>query len=129
MFQTGKDELKTCIEGQINATVFKDELEAAKKTGSMDEVFGKYCAKTPTIKKCVGKFTDTLRECLDTNERNTLNTTLDVLKKLGEFVCYNDGDRLASKVGELSHVGHKVIIIFYSVYRRKWSGVFTVTAR
>lgn len=95
--QRAKDDLKSCLENQVNATVFQDELEAAKKTGSMDEVFGKYCAKTPTIKACVKNFTDSLGECLDSGEKNTLNTTLEVLKKLGEFLCYNDGDRLASK--------------------------------
>lgn len=63
----------------------------------MDEVFGKYCAKTPEIKNCAKNFTTYLGECLAPSERSTLNTTLEVLKRLGEFLCYNDGDRLASK--------------------------------
>lgn len=96
VFQNAKDTLKSCLELQINATVFQDELEEAKKTGSMDEVFGKYCAKTPAIKDCAKNFTGYLRDCLDPNERGTLNVTLEVLKRLGEFLCYNDGDRLAS---------------------------------
>lgn len=78
-------------------TVFQEELKEARKTGSMDEVFGKYCAKTPAFKKCVKNLTDTLKQCLDDNEKSTMDTVLEVLKRLGEFLCYNDGDRLASK--------------------------------
>lgn len=63
----------------------------------MDEVFGKYCAKTPAFKICVKNLTDTVKQCLDDNEKSTLDTVLEVSKKLGEFLCYNDGDRLASK--------------------------------
>lgn len=63
----------------------------------MDEVFGKYCARTPAFKNCVKSFIDTLKECLEEGEKTTLNNVLDLLKRLGEFVCYKDGDRLASK--------------------------------
>lgn len=89
--------MKECIEAQINVTVFQDELKEAKKTGSMDEVFGKYCRKTPAFKTCIKNFKDPLKQCLDENEKSTLETVLEVMKKLGEFLCYNDGDRLASK--------------------------------
>lgn len=97
LLQNAKDTFKSCVEAQINVTAFQEELNEAKKTGSMDEVFGKYCARTPAFKSCVKNLTDTLKECLEEDEKATLNTILEVLKKLGEFLCYNDGDRLASK--------------------------------
>lgn len=97
LLQDAKDTLKSCVEAQINVTVFQNELEEAKKTGSMDEVFGKYCGRTPEFEKCANSFTDKLKRCLTEDEQKALDAALDVAKKLGEFLCYNDGDRLASE--------------------------------
>lgn len=89
--------LQTCFQNFINPSVLKDEVEAAKKTGSMEEVFGKYCRKRPQLIPCVQNFTNSLRPCLNDEEKNALNISIDIMKQLGEFVCYRDGDRIASK--------------------------------
>lgn len=62
----------------------------------MDEVFGKYCAKRTKMATCVQGFIDNIRLCLNTEEKNALNITLNIIKQLGEFVCFKDGDRIAS---------------------------------
>ena len=98
--QTASVSLKDCIQALGNVTVFHDELEEAKKTGSMDEVFGKYCAKTPQVKTCIRDFRVHLEACLDSTEKTALNTTLDIVRRLGEFLCYKDGDRLAMFIAE-----------------------------
>lgn len=89
--------MKTCLDGLINFETLKQEVEESKKTGSMDEVFGKYCKKRPQIRACIQKGIDAVTPCLDDNEKSALNITLNILKELGEFVCYRDGDRIASK--------------------------------
>lgn len=73
------------------------ELEEAQKTGSMDEVFGKYCNKWPQIYGCFDNATVYMRQCMDRNEEESFNKTLDIIKELKEFMCFKDGDRLASK--------------------------------
>ncbi|KAL3270156.1 hypothetical protein HHI36_009214 [Cryptolaemus montrouzieri] len=66
----------------------------------MDEVFGKYCRKRPQLKACSDKFLDKMKLCLAEDEKKSLNTVLDLLKELGEFACYKDGDRIAMFVAE-----------------------------
>lgn len=85
------------MKGLIDIEVAKNELEEAKKTGSMDEVFGKYCNKRPQAKECVLSFIDSIKPCLEETEKQALNVTLGVVKQLSEFVCFRDGDRIASK--------------------------------
>jgi hypothetical protein len=91
-----KESLQTCITNFVNVTVLANEVEESKKTGSMDEVFGKYCAKRSKVVTCVNSFISNLRPCLNAEENKALNVTLDILKQLGEFLCYRDGDRIAS---------------------------------
>lgn len=99
--KASKNNLQTCLQGFVDIEIFKNEVEESKKTGSMDEVFGKYCAKKPKISHCVKNFTDSLEPCLDVDEKNALNLTLNILRQLGEFVCYKDGDRIASTLHRL----------------------------
>jgi hypothetical protein len=95
--QGQKDELRACLEAHLNATVIQEEIEKSKKTGSMDEVFGKYCKKYPEIYACVEKVTDKVKLCLDPAEQETMNKTLKIVGELKEFVCFKDGDRIASE--------------------------------
>lgn len=92
-----KEELQECLENQVNTTEVQMEITEAKKTGSMDEVFGKYCKKFPEIYKCMANVTNNIRPCLEEAERETLNRSLELVQELKEFICYKDGDRIASK--------------------------------
>ncbi|RZC34399.1 DUF1397 domain containing protein [Asbolus verrucosus] len=93
-------EVQTCIESHLNFSQIQLEVEEAKKTGSMDEVFGKYCKKYPEIHQCLEGVTDKVRPCLDLNEQDTLNKTLEIVQELKEFVCFKDGDRIAMFIAE-----------------------------
>jgi hypothetical protein len=95
-----KDELRACLEAHLNATVIQEEIEKSKKTGSMDEVFGKYCKKYPEIYACVEKVTDKMKLCLDPAEQETMNKTLKIVGELKEFICFKDGDRIAMFIAE-----------------------------
>ncbi|XP_045474734.1 uncharacterized protein LOC123680732 [Harmonia axyridis] len=98
--QKARDTLQSCVEDLIDLDTIKKEIEESKKTGSMDEVFGKYCKKRPEFKKCVDKFLEKLKLCLIDDEKKNLETVLNLIKELGEFACYKDGDRIAMFVAE-----------------------------
>ncbi|KAG5898151.1 hypothetical protein JTB14_034007 [Gonioctena quinquepunctata] len=89
-----------CVEAYINMTVVQEELEEAKKTGSMDEVFAKYCKKWPDIYTCFDNATVLARQCMREKEEASFNKTLEILAELQEFSCFKDGDRLAMFVAE-----------------------------
>lgn len=81
----------------MNVTKLQEEVEESKKTGSMDEIFGKYCRKYPEIYQCVETVVEKIKPCLDPAEQSTMNQTLKIIGELKEFVCFKDGDRIASK--------------------------------
>ncbi|XP_019763017.2 27 kDa glycoprotein [Dendroctonus ponderosae] len=94
------NETRTCLEGQISPSKIKEELEEAKKTGSMDEVFGKYCNKRQDYKNCIFKTVNVTKECLEEVEINHINSAVKVIEEIADFACYRDGDRLAMFVAE-----------------------------
>ncbi|XP_066155701.1 27 kDa glycoprotein-like [Euwallacea fornicatus] len=95
-----QEEIKNCLSLYLNSSEIQTELEEAKKTGSMDEVFAKYCNKWPNVYKCFDTASETVRTCLNQQEEGSFNKTLDIVQELQEFVCHKDGDRLALFVAE-----------------------------
>lgn len=89
--------LQECIEAQVNVTAVQEELEEAKKTGSMDEVFAKYCKKIPDVMSCVKKVNEAVKECLEDKEKDSLKILSNITESLLDFACFKDGDRIASK--------------------------------
>nr|XP_023020011.1 uncharacterized protein LOC111508663 [Leptinotarsa decemlineata] len=98
--KVAKNETETCLKKLIDVEKFKNEIEEAKKTGSMDEVFAKYCNKRSEMEACIRKTYNALEPCLESNEKQVINFTANILKQLGDFVCAKDGDRLAMFVAE-----------------------------
>lgn len=94
------NETRTCLEGKINPIQVKSELDEAKKTGSMDEVFGKYCKKRPEIKDCILKTVNISKECLEESEKSALDNAIRIIDEILDFACFRDGDRLAMFVAE-----------------------------
>ncbi|XP_060528512.1 27 kDa hemolymph glycoprotein-like [Cylas formicarius] len=95
-----QEQLKNCVTTHVNASQIQDELEEAKKTGSMDEVFAKYCKKWPDVYQCVENVTSTVRQCMSDQEEKAFNKSLNIMQELQEFMCFKDGDRLAMFVAE-----------------------------
>ncbi|XP_056639026.1 27 kDa hemolymph protein-like [Diorhabda sublineata] len=98
--KTARDQTETCLHNLVDLETVEKELEEAKKTGSMDEVFLKYCKKRPQMKNCVKIFYDAFEPCLEEDEKNAVNLTANVVSELGNFACFKDGDRLAMFVAE-----------------------------
>lgn len=113
--QIAINETRTCLEGQINPSKIKEELEEAKKTGSMDEVFGKYCNKRQDYKDCIFKTVNVTKECLEEVEINHINAAVKVIEEIADFACYRDGDRLASKLFCRTEVLSPYKLLFFSV--------------
>lgn len=98
--KNSRDSVQSCVEDLISLDTLRKEIEDAKKTGSLDEVFGKYCNKRPQFKQCFEGFLTNLKKCLTTAEIDNMNIGLDVIKQLGDFACHKDGDRIAMFVAE-----------------------------
>ncbi|XP_057655861.1 27 kDa hemolymph protein-like [Diorhabda carinulata] len=92
--------IQSCLESYVNVTIVEEELENAKKNGSMDEVFAKYCKKWPDILACLDNTTAIARTCMDEREEDAFNKTLNIVNDLQNFMCFKDGDRLAMFVAE-----------------------------
>ncbi|KAJ8952135.1 hypothetical protein NQ318_018471 [Aromia moschata] len=91
---------KECVESYLNYDEIQNELNEAKKTGSMDEVFGKYCKKWPSIYACFDNVTTSAKRCMDNRELKAFNKSMEILDELQSFMCFKDGDRLAMFVAE-----------------------------
>lgn len=94
--QEEKDIVKECFESRINVTAITEELDVAKQTGSMDEVFGKHCKKVPELLACEKSIADKFKACLEPSEADSMNVILNITENLANFMCHKDGDRLAS---------------------------------
>lgn len=73
----------------------------------MDEVFGKYCKKRPDLKECMLKTYNAAKPCLEESEINAINVTAQILSELGDFACFKDGDRIASKYTKFTSASGK----------------------
>ncbi|KAK9737564.1 Protein of unknown function (DUF1397) [Popillia japonica] len=87
--------LQTFLVDTVNVTQVMLELEEAKKTGSMDEVFAKYCAKKPDVMTRLRDITETFKKCLLPDEQVSLERKLNLTEKMVHFLCEKDGDKLA----------------------------------
>ncbi|XP_050435570.1 27 kDa hemolymph protein-like [Adelges cooleyi] len=90
-----KERFQLCVQSLVNVKELKKEIDEAKPKGDIDLVFKKYCKKSPDFKSCVSNFASAVEVCLDDGEKATKNTLLTVTDALLEFVCYDEGDRIA----------------------------------
>ncbi|CAG4977455.1 unnamed protein product [Colias eurytheme] len=89
-----------CVKTLFNFETLKNEIEAAKPNGALDEVFKKYCAKSPELKTCIHTLTEGVSPCLPVNIRDNINSGKNASDQLIDFVCYKDGDRIALFIAE-----------------------------
>ncbi|XP_047521064.1 27 kDa hemolymph protein-like isoform X1 [Pieris napi] len=89
-----------CVKGLFNLETIKKEIEEAKPNGALDEVFKKYCAKSPELKTCISTLIDGVSPCLDSSIRENIGTGKNATSQLIDFVCHKDGDRIALFIAE-----------------------------
>lgn len=119
--QAAKNQLVECIQSNFNFTQIQEEVDKSRKTGSMDEVFAKYCLKVPVVEACVKNLTDTVRPCLEEEEKSSLKLLLNITDSLASFACYKDGDRIASMYifkNDNNNKDFKFILIIFNNFKR-----------
>ncbi|XP_041975994.1 27 kDa hemolymph protein-like [Aricia agestis] len=89
-----------CVKTLFNPDTIKQEIEAAKPNGELDEVFKKYCAKSPQLKTCIHTLTTGVTPCLDAKVRDHIAYVDNSTDSLIDFLCYRDGDRIAMFIAE-----------------------------
>ncbi|KAM3961592.1 27 kDa hemolymph protein-like [Aphomia sociella] len=89
-----------CVKGLFDFQTIKKEIEEAKPNGALDEVFGKYCAKSPQLKTCIHTLTTTATPCLESKFKEQIGPLNNAADQLIDFICYKDGDRIALFIAE-----------------------------
>ncbi|CAG9560667.1 unnamed protein product [Danaus chrysippus] len=89
-----------CLMGLFDFNTVRQEIEAAKPKGALDEVFKKYCEKSPQLKTCIHDVTAAVSPCLDQSQRERIPYADSATDQLIDFVCYKDGDRIAMFIAE-----------------------------
>ncbi|XP_043478413.1 27 kDa hemolymph protein-like isoform X2 [Leptopilina heterotoma] len=88
-------DLGACVTSLVNVTQLNKEIEDAKPTGDLDEVFAKYCRKSTILKHCVRNWTEALKPCLEPPEQALEPIVLNITNSLLDFICFKEGDRIA----------------------------------
>ncbi|XP_050342938.1 27 kDa hemolymph protein-like [Nymphalis io] len=89
-----------CVKSLIDVETIKKEVEEAKPNGALDEVFKKYCAKSPQLKTCIHTLTNGLAPCMGSTIRDHIGMANNGSDQLIDFVCHKDGDRIALFIAE-----------------------------
>ncbi|VVC89357.1 27 kDa hemolymph protein-like [Leptidea sinapis] len=98
--ETAARNFMDCVKGLFDAETVKKEIEEAKPNGALDEVFKKYCAKSPQLKTCISNMAEGISPCLDPSIREHIGAGKSATNQLIDFVCYKDGDRIALFIAE-----------------------------
>ncbi|KAF5287540.1 hypothetical protein FQR65_LT12211 [Abscondita terminalis] len=102
-YKTLKDalaEVQAYLTKSFEVGAIKTEIEEARKTGSMDEVFKKYCDKRPEYRQRSGKLVDAVEVCLSDVEKPIFKLAINVTESIVNFICEKDGDRLGMFIAE-----------------------------
>jgi len=98
-----QDNAKRCVEENINSTALQQDIEKYSKNGELDELFVSRCRDLPpVILPCMEQRLDELGQCLNETERgkNYTGTLMAALSAAFDFLCFNNGERIAIFLGE-----------------------------
>ncbi|XP_030379522.1 27 kDa glycoprotein [Scaptodrosophila lebanonensis] len=98
--EAGLVTLGECITTLVNFTTVQQEIEKASPLGQLDEVFNKYCKKRTNALECFDVFNSKLIPCLSTEEQDSQNVLIRIIRSLLNFVCHKDGDQIALFIAE-----------------------------
>jgi len=96
-----QEDLIYCAMQNFNVINIQDEIAAKKATGELDVVFKKYCGKpVEDTLPCIQNFLEVSRQCLKSEDRKGLRTTMSMINAAINFLCHNSGDRMALFMAE-----------------------------
>ncbi|KAJ2938252.1 hypothetical protein O0L34_g17594 [Tuta absoluta] len=98
--EKGVTEFMQCGKALIDPDTIRKEIEEAKPNGALDEVFKKYCAKSPEMKTCISNVLTKVSPCMDATLKEHISDAKNATSQLIDFVCYKDGDRIALFIAE-----------------------------
>ena len=87
--------LQKCAQGIVNFKTIVDEIEKAKPTGSLEEVFNQYCEKRSVAVECLKNFATSFDPCLTAEELDQKLVGLKITESLLKFMCEHEGGQIA----------------------------------
>lgn len=93
-------ELYECVGRHINFNKVQKEVNQSIAKGELDVVFKKYCKRRSRLMACAEDVFTKLERCADEKQKQDLNITRRVIDAGIDFVCHNDGDRIALFMAE-----------------------------
>ncbi|MPC12136.1 27 kDa hemolymph glycoprotein-like [Portunus trituberculatus] len=93
-------ELMECVQKHINFNKLEEEVNASIARGELDVVFKKYCKRRSRLMACAEDMFTKVERCADEKQKQDLNITRRVIHAGIDFVCHNDGDRIALFMAE-----------------------------
>ncbi|KAG0712806.1 hemolymph glycoprotein [Chionoecetes opilio] len=93
-------ELVVCVQKHIKMSKLEREVNVSIARGELDKVFKKYCKKRDKLVACTEDVFTKLERCTNEQEKQDLNVTRKVIDAGIDFVCHNDGDRIALFMAE-----------------------------
>eukprot|EP00095_Tigriopus_kingsejongensis_P009200 maker-scaffold299_size217019-snap-gene-1.32 protein:Tk09200 transcript:maker-scaffold299_size217019-snap-gene-1.32-mRNA-1 annotation:"27 kda hemolymph" len=97
-----QEHLVFCVMQNFDISKIQRQIETKKKSGDLDVVFKEYCGQpVAQTRPCVENFLEVSRHCVGIDEdRNGLNITMKMVDAAVNFICHNNGDRLALFMSE-----------------------------
>ncbi|KAK5644384.1 hypothetical protein RI129_005684 [Pyrocoelia pectoralis] len=93
-------DLQSYVVQNFEPAAIQQEIEEKRKTGSMDEVFKKYCDMRPEFFTYSHKLNDAIESCLTDSEKPVFKLGVNISESLMDFICEKDGDRVAMFIAE-----------------------------
>ncbi|TRY75489.1 hypothetical protein TCAL_14557 [Tigriopus californicus] len=99
-----QEHLVYCVMINFDLTKIQRQIDMTdkKRNLNLDVVFKEHCGEPVTkTRPCIEDFLEASRGCVgDDEDRNSLNITMHMIDAAVEFVCYNNGGRLACELSQ-----------------------------
>ncbi|XP_042217752.1 27 kDa glycoprotein-like [Homarus americanus] len=93
--------LTLCIGQHINMNKLRHEINSSIPRGELDLVFKKYCGRRDPLMGCVEDASAKIERCASEPEQRDLSIIMKAIHAGIDFVCHNDGDRIALFMAEM----------------------------
>lgn len=87
-----------CLQSELDMQQLEAEIGNAQSSGNWKPVFNRICPKFPALTKCGRPVTESIKSCLDPEERSHVETIQIIVEFLLVLSCHDGGDEAASFV-------------------------------
>lgn len=89
-----------CVQRLVKWNKLQHEINRSIPRGELDLVFRKYCGRRKRLTTCLEDVYTKLQRCMNDQEKQDLNITRKAIDAGIDFVCHDDGDRIALFMAE-----------------------------